>query len=307
MKKGDKMLSKINQLLYHCYKDSIIDIFSNIEFQLFIISTKTLIPYEKKIGCMFDVNRYKNELDLLYYYKNGSDTLLENYFINKKPSTIEDELLEYRILPIIIANSEFTLLIQEVLKMIIFYSYNKDNILNGIILSSIVYEYINKDDLNLDEIKEKTKERLIEFSLKDFFEHNYAKKINKNYMISFEKQRISLLLNDNYYNLDMLMKYKSFQYIFNEKEDLQNVNLVNKENLHILNNFAQYVFKLRKGIVDPEKLHILNIDEDKNLSFKEYFKNSSFVHPLIGKCMVIKRNKKEIILKNKIGLLKVRI
>jgi len=53
------MLSKIYNLLNYCYEDSIMDRYAGIEFQLFLLSTKTLLPYENKIGCMVDLNRYK--------------------------------------------------------------------------------------------------------------------------------------------------------------------------------------------------------------------------------------------------------
>jgi hypothetical protein len=61
---------------------------------------------------------------------------------------------------------------------------------------------------------------------------------------------------------------------------------------------------LRKGTVAPEKLKYAH---ETYPDFKEYLKQSSFTHPLLGKCIVMKRNTNEIILKNKLGLLKVNI
>lgn len=295
------MLSKIYNLLNYCYEDSIIDRFAGIEFQLFLLSTKTLIPYENKIGCMFDINRYENEMDVFAYYKNGNDDAINYYLNNKKPSTIEDELLEYKIIPTAISNTDWDTLIEEVLKTVIFYTLNKKTILNAIILSSVIYEYFDVDELNLENIKNKTNNRLIEFSLKEFIEKNSMLQIDKSFIIGFEKERVKMISTEKCISDDILMKFKALQHIVSNGKA---VKLINKENEVLLNNFAAYILKLRKGTVNPEKL---KYSHDLIPDFKEYLKNSSFVHPLLGKCIVMKRNSNEIILKNKLGLLKVNI
>lgn len=48
------MEDRINNLLSSCYDNR-----DTIEFQLFLISVKCLIPYENNIGCLFDTDRYK--------------------------------------------------------------------------------------------------------------------------------------------------------------------------------------------------------------------------------------------------------
>lgn len=295
------MLSKIYNLLNYCYEDSIIDRFAGIEFQLFLLSTKTLIPYENKIGCMIDLNRYKNELDLFVYYKNGNDETINNYLNNKKQSNNEDELMEYKIIPIAISNTDFNTLIEEVLKTVMFFTLNKNTILNAIMLSSVIYEYFDADTIDLDNIKNKTNARLIDFSFKEFVEKNNMIQMDKSYIIGFEKERIKMIANSNCISDELLMKYKAMQHIVsNEKA----VKPINKENEVILNNFTAYILKLRKGTVAPEKL---KYSHEEYPDFKEYLKQSNFTHPLLGKCIVMKRNTNEIILKNKLGLLKVNI
>lgn len=295
------MLSKIYNLLNYCYEDSIIDKFAGIEFQLFLLSTKTLIPYENKIGCMFDINRYKSEVEVFAYYKNGNDDTLNFYLDNKTSSTIYDELMEYKIIPAVISNTEWNTLIEEVLKTVMFYTLNKNTILNAILLSSVIYEYFDLDIIDLDYIKNKTNNRMIEFSLKEFLEKNYMTQIDKSYIIGFEKERINLISKGNCISEVVLMKFKALQHIVNNNKA---VKLINNENEVLLNSFAAYILKLRKGTVNPEKLkYSLGLIPD----FKEYLNNSNFVHPLLGKCIVLKRKSNEIILKNKLGLLKVNL
>lgn len=295
------MLTKIYNLLNYCYEDSIIETFARIEFQLFLLSTKTLIPYESKVGCMFDINRYKNEVELFAYYKNGNDKTVDYYLENRKPSTIEDELMEYKIIPAVISNTDWGTLIDEVLKTVIFYTFNIHTILNAIIVSSVIYEYLDSDNLDLGYIKNKTNERLIEFSLKEFLGRNNIIQIEKIYLIGFEKERINIIIKNNCISDDVLIKFKALQHIVNNSKTVKSIN---RENEIILNNFASYILKLRKGTVNPEKL---KYSQNFTPDFKEYLNNSVFVHPLLGKCIVIKRNYKEIVIKNKLGLLKVNI
>lgn len=295
------MLSKLYNLLKYCYEDSIVDTFAGIEFQLFLLSTKTLIPYEDKVGCMFDANRYKNEMDVFAYYKNGKDDTIDYYLNSRKTSTIEDELIEYKILPTVISNTVWDTLIEEVFKNVIFYTYNKHTILNAIIISSVIYEYLDVVDVDINDINNKTKDRLIQFSLKEFLEKSCVSQINKSYLIGFEKERINMILKDNCISEDILIKFKALQHILSNSKAVKSIN---KDNEDLLSNFTSYILKLRKGTLNPEKLkYYQSVIPD----FKEYLKHSSFVHPLIGKCVVVKRNDNEIILKNKLGLLKVNI
>jgi len=295
------MLSKIYNLLNYCFEDSIIDKFAGIEFQLFLLSTKSLIPYENKIGCMFDINRYKWELDVFAYYKNGDDSTLDYYLENKTSSINYDKLMEYKIISVVISNTDWNTLIEEVLKIVMFYTLNKNTILNAILLSSVIYEYFDLDIIDLDYIKNKTNDRMIEFSLKEFSEKNSMTQIDKKYIIGFEKERVNMILKGNCISEDELMKFKALQHIVNSNKA---VKLINSENEVLLKNFSSYVLKLRKGTVNPDKL---KYSFDLPLDFKEYLKKSSFVHPLLGKCIVMERNSSEIILKNKLGFLKVNI
>lgn len=296
------MLSKMYNLIKYCYEDSITNQFAGIEFQLFLISSKSLVPYEDRLGCMFDRVRYRKELEVFKYYKSANDNLLDNYFENKKISSLEDNLLEYKILPIILSNTVYEISIEEALKNIFIFTNNQITVLDSIIISSAIYEYFNSAiPLDIDNYNVNTKNRLIEFSLKDLF-NKYNIEANNNYFINFEKERIKLI-EKNIFSDDRIFKFKALQFIFNESNTYQSKDIY-KGYESVLNNFASYILKIRKGILNPEKL---KYQKDIIPDLKEYLHNTDFNHPLLGKCTVFKRNDNEVVFKNKLGLYRVKI
>lgn len=299
------MLSKIYALLNYCYEDNAGDKLPDIKLQLFLIAAKSLMPFEDNIGCLFDVTRYKNEIELFKCYKNGQDYNLEYYFENNKQSENEDELLEYKIIPVVVTNTQWENLINETLIAATFCSTNKNTMLNTILISSVINEYLNEENLDIENINEITKQRLISFSLKDFFKTNNIQ-INKGDLIEFEKERIKMLSKNELITDELKKKFKSLNYIYNEGtvEKTEITEITEKTCETVLSSFSSYLYKLRKGVISPEKLKIqpCNIPE-----IKEFLKYSAFTHPLLGKCKVIKREEKEVILKNKTGIIKVNI
>jgi hypothetical protein len=291
------MLSRIKGLLNYCYKDNIEDKLPDFKLQLFLIAVKCLMPSENEIGCYFDTYRYKKEIELFKFYKNGQDEILEYYFINHKSSENYDNLLEYKLIPIIIANTEWDILLNETLKAALFYSVDKNTILNTILLSSVINEYLNS---NIENTYEVTRERLINFSLKNFLNVNNIQ-IKKNSLIEFEKERIKMLSKSELFTDNLKSEFNSLHYIYNEvKHEIS----ITDANETVIDNFSQYLFKLRKGLISPEKL---KISMDNIPDIKEFLNYATFNHPLLGKCKVLKRGEKEIILKNKSGLIRVNI
>ena len=111
-----------------------------------------------------------------------------------------------------------------------------------------------------------------------------------------------------------ISKYKSLNYIFNiktseNKSTINNYNADNNDsssmnnNTDIIDSFSSYLYKLRKGTINPEKLKI----SDKIPDIKECLKQPLFTHPLLGRCKVVKRSENEIIIKNKSGLMRIKI
>lgn len=295
------MLSKINNLLRFCYGDGITDKFANIEFQLFILSVKSLLPYEDKVGCMFDAERYMKEMELFAYYKNGNDDVVDYYLKNGTHSNIEDKLLEYKIIPLIIANTDYSVLLDEVIKTVLLYTTNNNSIMDAVLISSVIYEYFDNYSADFDFIMNRTRERIIEFSLKEYLEKNNLSYADKSCAIDFEKLRINYLVNYSSLGKQKLMKYKSLQFIINNLYDEKSSQVGNEA---LLDSFSSYLLKIRKGIINPEKLRI---KQGKYKDLKEFLKNEEFVHPLLGRCTVVRRSEKEIIIKNKSGLLRINL
>lgn len=299
------MLSKIYRLLEFSYENNNADKIPQMNFQVFLIAVKSLMPYEDNIGCMFDKSRHEKEIELFSLYKNGHDDIIEYYLKNKKPSEDEDKLLEYKVLPIIIANTIWENLIIEVMKAVTFYSINKKTIINAILLSSIVYEYLDDDNLDYENIIKRTKDRLIQFSIKELLENNKIE-LEKKHYIEFERERIKTLSQSDLITDENVKKFRSVMHIFNYQvkvEDEVAKEIVEQDN-SILANYASYLQKLRKGTINPEKL---KINLEKIPEFKEFLKSPVFNHPLLGKCKVVKKTEKEVILRNKSGLIKVNI
>ena len=283
------MQYKINKMLNFCFDD-----IQKIDFQLFLITVKCLIPYDDKIGCLFDKDRYKKEIELFASYMNANDELIDYWLQNKEASNLEDNLLEYKIIPLALSNTVWENLTDELIKVVLFYTINKNTILNALLISSAVFDFMTGSDI--DSIEAAARERLINFSVKEFLIKNQTN-ADKNYIIDFEKERIKMIAKPILFDNNFINGFKVLNYIFEKTEHLT------ENNSDIIDSFSVYLYKLRKGLISPEKLII----PDKIPEIKECLKYSTFSHPLLGRCKVIKRTEKEAIVRNKLGLMRIRI
>lgn len=284
------MQYKINKMLNFCFDD-----IQKIDFQLFLITVKCLIPYDDKIGCLFDKDRYKKEIELFASYMNANDELIDYWLQNKEASNLEDNLLEYKIIPLALSNTVWENLTDELLKVVLFYTINNNTILSALLISSAVFDFMIGSDI--ESIEEAAKERLINFSVKEFLSKNQIN-ADKNYIIGFEKERIKMIAKPILFDNNFVNRFKVLNYIFEKSPEYFTEN-----NSDIINSFSVYLYKLRKGLISPEKLKI----PDKIPDIKECLKYSTFSHPLLGRCKVIKRTGKEAIVRNKSGLMRIRI
>lgn len=277
-------------MLNFCFDD-----IQKIDFQLFLITVKCLIPYDDKIGCLFDKDRYKKEIELFASYMNANDELIDYWLQNKEASNLEDNLLEYKIIPLALSNTVWENLTDELLKVVLFYTINNNTILSALLISSAVFDFMIGSDI--ESIEEAAKERLINFSVKEFLSKNQIN-ADKNYIIGFEKERIKMIAKPILFDNNFVNRFKVLNYIFEKSPEYFTEN-----NSDIINSFSVYLYKLRKGLISPEKLKI----PDKIPDIKECLKYSAFSHPLLGRCKVIKRTGKEAIVRNKSGLMRIRI
>jgi membrane-associated HD superfamily phosphohydrolase len=284
------MQYKINKMLNFCFDD-----IQKIDFQLFLITVKCLIPYDDKIGCLFDKDRYKKEIELFSSYMNGNDETIDYWLRNKEASNLDDNLLEYKIIPLALSNTVWENLTDELIKVVLFYTINKNTILNALLISSAVFDFMTGSDI--DSIEAAARERLINFSVKEFLIKNQIN-ADKNYIIDFEKERIKMIAKPILFDNNFINGFKVLNYIFEKSPEYFTEN-----NSDIIDSFSVYLYKLRKGLISPEKLII----PDKIPEIKECLKYSTFSHPLLGRCKVIKRTEKEAIVRNKLGLMRIRI
>jgi hypothetical protein len=284
------MQYKINKMLNFCFDD-----IQKIDFQLFLITVKCLIPYDDKIGCLFDKDRYKKEIELFSSYMNGNDETIDYWLRNKEASNLDDNLLEYKIIPLALSNTVWENLTDELIKVVLFYTINKNAILNALLISSAVFDFMTGSDI--DSIEAAARERLINFSVKEFLIKNQIN-ADKNYIIDFEKERIKMIAKPILFDNNFINGFKVLNYIFEKSPEH-----LTENNSDIIDSFSVYLYKLRKGLISPEKLII----PDKIPEIKECLKYSTFSHPLLGRCKVIKKTEKEAIVRNKLGLMRIRI
>ena len=277
-------------MLNFCFDD-----IQKIDFQLFLITVKCLIPYDDKIGCLFDKDRYKKEIELFSSYMNGNDETIDYWLQNKEASNLDDNLLEYKIIPLALSNTVWENLTDELIKVVLFYTINKNTILNALLISSAVFDFMTGSDI--DSIEAAARERLINFSVKEFLIKNQIN-ADKNYIIDFEKERIKMIAKPILFDNNFINGFKVLNYIFEKSPEH-----LTENNSDIIDSFSVYLYKLRKGLISPEKLII----PDKIPEIKECLKYSAFSHPLLGRCKVIKRTGKEAIVRNKSGLMRIRI
>ncbi len=312
------MEEKIAKILNYFYKSDLDSEVIKLNYKLFVMSVRSLVPFENKIGCMFDEARYRAELKTLEYYFDEEDSIIKNSIYNNRPLTTEDRLIEYKLLPIIISNTDWCILINEVLKCTLTYTFNKDSILNSIVVSSFIFEFFNNEAFNSAEVIEITKRRIIEFSIKEFFSNNYDVQIKQNYLINFEKERILFLMQDTYSmekNEKNFVTYKFLIDMMENDSELENakvdINYPNNssnelaaKNKEYLNNFSSYLLKLRKGIVDPSKIKMTFTN---STDYKIYIEKEIIKHPILGNCVVLSKNDKHAIVKTKTGTIRVKI
>lgn len=291
------MLSKIQNLLYSCYGENTTDKLPDIRFQLFLTAVKSMMPYEDKIGCYLDLKRYNNEIELLKLYKNGRDDSLESYLKTRKAGEEEDKLMEYKILPAVIANTEWDNIVNEAVKAATFFSVSNTTILDSILLSSAVHDFLREEDAEHDVIVKNAKERLIDFSLKEYSQKNNFE-LNKRNIIDYERERIKKISTSDIYSEDYIQKFSSLRHIFSMNAE------VGEYNDELLSSYSSYLLKLRKGIISPEKL---KMPEGRMPELREFLKSQTFSHPLLGKCKIVKRSEEYVVLRNKTGLMKVNI
>lgn len=302
---------KINQnlLLENTFK---LDLLKNNKHtsitQVCLFTIKSLIPSSEIIGCRIDYKRFIEEVNLWRFYKEGNLINLENYFnkISAKEYYQRDRSFFIRAIPIISASQDYLVSEEEIVKNLLLTSASITDIFLWIVLNRITF--LSKNDIEKEELLEKTKDYIINFSQKDFLEKYESlfrfgpETYGGNYTIDFEKNRI-LVLNalNNIKSEDYLPIY---EIINMDKINLDIEQLSNEGYIYIssmnnlesveLNRFyyqmIDYVERLRNSRIDPESLKIKEYILPNVFMFNE---REEFYHSLLNNSKVIKKETRD--------------
>lgn len=289
--------------------------------ELFIITVKSLIPSMDIEGTTVEYTRFKEEIKLWTSYRHGSNKSLinsVNKFDNKTYWTEIDDSVYARIFPIVAANTQWDIILSEVIKNILFTTGDIFILQEGIILSKILYLILNGEK-DYDKIINNLKEEIIQLSQKELIS-KYNKYFRAdiaafpgNFVIVFEKTRIDLLnllngklIENSFFILKIVLdilrgdikEYSQIHFNFFLYGVLgliikNNSEFVDYKDKNFIQSLANYLLKLRKSRINPESLYI------KNYYMPDVFKYSvgeEFNHSLLNKCIVVNKEETEKLL-----------
>ena len=267
--------------------------------QLTILTIKSLLPQEEEVANRIDYKRFKEELKLWEGYCIGENISLLNLIKErdrKQYFSYYDEDFYTRLIPLIVANGDFKIIEEELIKNLLYFSGNVENLLEWLSIAYGVYLLVE----GAEDIDGKLKEYLIklsqvelEESFNGFFTLNEEK--NKAYKIRFEKERIALI---NLLNGVRLNKYLNLQDLLSVIEggdpttSLGRIVFIasGEIDLKLLDSFYinmnRYIINLRKGRIDVDKLRIKEYVLPDIFSFNE---GDVFYHSLLNYCKVLKK------------------
>lgn len=292
--------------------------------ELILIGIKSLLPSETFEKVYVDYRRYNEEIKLWFSYRQGENQVLLNLFKNIDLNLYlngVDDTLPFRILPIIMVNKDFNYTRDEVIKNVLFTSGNIEKLIETVLIGKIFFLLINTKEYDLIE---ELKDEVINFSQNDFIstynDYYRLKNIgeNKRFKIQFEQAKINLLniLNfkgsGNFPILEDSLEVVSFN-----KEPRTIIGksiwaLLNKRGQGNLvtapcKRFIKYLYKLRRGRINPDQLKINEYILPDVFQFQE---GDEFFHSLLNRCRVIKKeelgNRMEVSLITKSGIYKFR-
>ena len=185
--------------------------------QLSIISIKSLLPMKSEEGVRIDYERFDQEYKLWKEYRNGANKSLLNIGDNMDSHIYwneKDDSILARMIPIILANQDYIIIEDELIKNILYTSGNIEALLENLSIGFILHDLVLG---RLDDTRDRLKDRIIKFSQIDFlakYEDLYRFKLEdypQNYKISFEREKIHIinllngLENTKYFNLGDLV------------------------------------------------------------------------------------------------------
>lgn len=271
--------------------------------QLTTLTIKSLLPMEDEVGSKIDYKRFGEELILWKEYCIGENISLLNALNDlDKEDYFDyfDETFYTRLLPIVVSNSDFKIVEEELVKNVLYFSGNLQNLFEWLIIGLIIYLLIN----SYKDIVGRLKEYIINFSQRSFIDKYKGcflvevEDAPNDFRISFEKEKICLLnmLNgihsSKYINLKDLLSILEGEdpntpigrIVYNSCGDID-LNDVGPFYMSI----SKYLLKLRKGRIDRDDLKIKEYVLPDIFDFDE---GDVFYHSLLNHSKVIKKEVK---------------
>lgn len=272
---------------------------------LMVLTIKSLIPSEEHVGVYVDYKRFNEEMKLWKYYRHGENVPLLNILEGGEPSIYwnrVDDTAYFRLIPIVLVNKDYSFMQKEVIKNLLFTTGNINTIIEGVLLSKLLYLLLNKEG----DLIEKLKNEIISFSQVKFIEEymDYIRvplnSYPKNFTVTFEKYKIDALnaLNFSHTNnfsilidcLDLIINGNPTNILFGK---VVNALIGNNKKIdkYINNSFYEelciYVYNLRKGRINPKALKI------KKYYLPNIFElnvGDKFYHSLLNYAQVVKKD-----------------
>jgi len=289
---------------------------------LMVLTIKSLIPSENNVKVYIDYKRFSEEIKLWKYYKHGENNSILNILGNKDSFIYwneEDDTAYLRLIPIVLVNKEYTYVQEEIIKNLLFTTGNLETLIEGIILSKLLYLLINEEK----NIIEKLKEQLINFSQVDFIE-KYADYIRLplntypgNFTVAFEQYKIDAINVLNFSHSKYFYTLKDcLGSIFNGKLGstlfgksinslIKDVDVEKYTKDDFYEELCIYIYNLRKGRINPEALRIEKYCLPDVFQFNV---GDEFYHSLLNYTKIIKKeyakDKTILLLSTKSGIYK---
>ncbi|GMG96901.1 hypothetical protein [Tepidimicrobium xylanilyticum] len=271
---------------------------------LILLTIKSLVPSEEYVSVEIDYTRYKEEINLWRYYRHGENSSLLN-ILEKFDSNIYwkdmDDTLYYRLIPIILVNKDFKYIRDEVIKNILFTTGNIEALIEGLLISKLIYYLI----INNRDIIDGIKEEIIHLSQVDFLEKYKMffrvpyEEYPGNFSVDFERNKIYAI---NALNTVFPNKFKILENCIKTLNGKESKDTVFKRIIDFFKNpskdhsfqldryyfqLGQYICNLRNGRIDLHKLKIEKYHLPDVFEFKE---GDVFYHSLLNKSQVVKRH-----------------
>ena len=278
--------------------------------QLGVVTIKSLMPMKDEVGVRIDYKRFMEEFQLWLGYRIKDNPSLLNIQGRVEPSVYwmeEDDSILSRVIPIVLANQNYEVIEEEVIKSILFTTGNLKSLFEWVSIGYLLYKIIS--DKSKKDLLDKLKEIIIGFSQVDYmakYEKYYKvdiKEYKGNLSVDFEREKIYLLNmlngigNNRSPNLVDIMNVL-------EKEESKTIigeivykSIYNSDTEYSLPKFyinlGDYIINLRKSRIDPEQLKIEKYILPDIFQYKE---GEMFFHSLLKETKVIKKEVKNNVL-----------